>query len=212
MRVKTVPLDTLKEDPKNARVHPDRNMKAIKDSLRTFGQVEPLVIQEKTNVVIGGNGRLEAMRALGWSKAKIVHVDLNDEKASALALALNRTGELAEWNELKLSELLASITEDALLSATGFDDEDMRKLMAASNLDDFAKPDVGEDALPESKPETTPGPSGDGFWFYVEYYGQEQRFDALRRKLESIMSNKHELDPDAFELMVNLFAEQQPSV
>ena len=46
MQVKTASLETLKEDPQNARVHPDRNMKAIMESLKTFGQVEPLVVRQ----------------------------------------------------------------------------------------------------------------------------------------------------------------------
>lgn len=207
MQVKTVALDTLKEDPQNARVHPDRNMKAIEESLRAFGQVEPLVVRTESNVVVGGNGRLVAMRELGWKKAKVVFVELDDEKAAALAIALNRTGELAEWNEQKLSELLGAITEESLLAATGFDDKELRKLVANVNMEDFNKEAPAEDALPEAPPGPSTGMSGDGFWFYVEYYGQEDRFDVLKRKLSSIMTNKHEIDPDAFERMVTDYAE-----
>jgi ParB-like chromosome segregation protein Spo0J len=207
MRVKTVPLSTLKEDPQNARVHPDRNMAAIVESLKAFGQVEPLVVREGSDIVIGGNGRLVAMRQLGWEKAKVVVVDVDDAKASALAIALNRTAELAEWDEQKLSELLSAITEDSLLAATGFDDKELRKLVANVNMEDFAKDTPAEDALPEAPPGPSTGMSGDGFWFYVEYYGQEDRFDALKRRLESIMTNKHEIDPDAFERMVCDYAE-----
>lgn len=206
MRIKTVPLDSLQEDPQNARVHPDRNMRAIVDSLRTFGQVEPLVVRADTNTVVGGNGRLAAMRKLEWKQAKVVTVDLDDERAAALAIALNRTGELAEWNEAKLSELLGAITEESLLAATGFDDKELRKLVADTNLDEFAKEQEATE-LPEAPPSPSAGPSGDGFWFYVEYYGQEDRFDALKQKLSSIMTNKHELDPDAFEKMVTDYAE-----
>jgi len=207
MQVKTVGLETLKEDPQNARVHPDRNMKAILESLRTFGQVEPLVVRTESNTVVGGNGRLVAMRELGWKKAKVVYVELDDEKAAALAIALNRTGELAEWDEQKLSELLGAITEESLLAATGFDDKELRKLVANVNMEDFSKDAPPEDSLPDAPPGPSTGMSGDGFWFYIEYYGQEERFDVLKNKLASIMTNKHEIDPDAFERMVSDYAE-----
>lgn len=209
MQVKTVPLAKLELDPDNSRDHPDKNMKAVIDSLKTFGQVEPLVVQERNGVVLGGNARLLAMRQLGWSKAKVTYVDLSDEKARALAIALNRTAELAEWNEAKLSEILSTITEDSLLEATGFDDSDMRALMAASSMDDFAKPEVDGEALPEAAPTTAPGPSGDGFWFYVEYYGDEAKFEELKAKLDKVLVNKHEVQPDAFAKMVDLYANQE---
>jgi ParB-like chromosome segregation protein Spo0J len=61
MNLELVPLDDLHQDPGNVRTHGERNMEAIRESLSQFGQVEPLVVQEKTGRVIGGNGRLEAM-------------------------------------------------------------------------------------------------------------------------------------------------------
>ena len=66
LKVKRVPLDTLHLDPANARVHPEENLAAIEASLRRFGQAEPLVVQAKSGRVIGGNGRLVAMKKLGW--------------------------------------------------------------------------------------------------------------------------------------------------
>ena len=41
-------------------------------SLRRFGQAEPLVVQAKTGRVIGGNGRLVAMRKLAWKDCDVV--------------------------------------------------------------------------------------------------------------------------------------------
>lgn len=63
--IETVPLAQLVLDPENARLHPDANLEAIRGSLGLFGQVEPLVVQAGTHRVIGGNGRLAAMRDLG---------------------------------------------------------------------------------------------------------------------------------------------------
>ena len=62
-----VPLAELHPDPGNARAHNERNLAAIRDSLLRFQQAEPLVVQKSTGRVIGGNGRLAAMRELGWT-------------------------------------------------------------------------------------------------------------------------------------------------
>ena len=104
-----VPLDSLTEDPNNARVHDARNIDAIKASLTRFGQVEPLVVRKGTSTVVGGNGRIRAMRDLGWTEAEVREVELTDGEATALGIALNRTAELATWDESILAASLASL-------------------------------------------------------------------------------------------------------
>ena len=98
LEIKRVSLDTLKLDPANARAHGERNLEAIVASLQRFGQAEPLVVHAPTGRVIAGNGRLVAMRQLGWEQADVVELDLDELQATALAIALNRTAELAEWD------------------------------------------------------------------------------------------------------------------
>jgi ParB-like chromosome segregation protein Spo0J len=87
--IRRVPLDAIHPDPANARLHPERNVEAIKNSLRRFGQAEPLVVQRSTQRLIAGHGRVEAMRALDWTEADIVEVDADDATATALAIALS---------------------------------------------------------------------------------------------------------------------------
>jgi hypothetical protein len=59
LRVQRVPLERLHRDPSNARLHGAGNLDAITASLKRFGQAEPL-----TGMVIAGNGRMDAMKAL----------------------------------------------------------------------------------------------------------------------------------------------------
>lgn len=124
MKIETVPLEELTLDPSNVRRHGPRDLEAIKASLTRFKQQEPLVV-DKRGVVRGGNGRLQAMRELGWTEAKVVYTDLEGAEATALAIALNRTGELSGWDVEALSATLAALKEDDpdLFSATGFDQE-----------------------------------------------------------------------------------------
>ncbi len=74
--MKRVSVSRLEPHPKNARRHPEENIKIIVKSLKTFGQVTPLVINEKMQV-LKGNGTLEAIKRLGWKKAKCIEVSLN---------------------------------------------------------------------------------------------------------------------------------------
>lgn len=129
----TAPLGSLREDPENARRHPEKNMEAIKKSLVEFGQVEPLVVQASTGKVIGGNGRLRAMRELGWASAKIAVVDIDDMRARALGIALNRTAELAEWDAAALGQALHSLegAGDTFAGLYGFDETELTRYLDA---------------------------------------------------------------------------------
>lgn len=127
MKIETIPIDAVTEDPANTRKHGERNLYTIAGSLKRFGQVEPLVVQRKTGQVIGGNGRLRVMRELGWEKVSVVKVDIDDTQAAALSIALNRTAELADWDKAALHSILTSFDAE-LLDAVGFDEYDVSAL------------------------------------------------------------------------------------
>jgi DNA modification methylase len=130
LTIRRVALDALIPDPANARTHGPENMDAITASLQRFGQCEPLVVHAGTGRVIGGNGRLAAMKKLGWTEADVVELDLNAVDATALGIALNRTGELAEWDDEALSKLLASLRDEGALDGVGFSNAELDELLA----------------------------------------------------------------------------------
>lgn len=129
-----VPLDSLKVDPKNPRVHGEKNLKAIADSLSRFGQVEPILIEKKTRKIIGGHGRVAALREQGATDCLVVELDVTGKESRALALALNRTSDLAEYDNALLREAL----ED--LDVPGFDEADLEEFFPA---EEPPKPDPG---------------------------------------------------------------------
>lgn len=145
--VHQVALADLHEDPANCRIHSDKSLKVIKDSLLTFTQVEPLVIQRGTGKVIAGNGRLRVMRELKWDRADVVEIDISDVHAAALALALNRTGEASEWDYEAVSKMLVALkAEEFDISKLGWADYELEPLLQA----DWTPPAVDPDATFES--------------------------------------------------------------
>lgn len=122
MKIIKMKIADLIHDPANARKHDDKNLSAIKGSLAAFGQQKPIVIDEK-NVVLAGNGTLEAAKSLGWTEIGCVVTDLKtstDKKA--FALADNRTSELASWDTDILSDALKGLTlDDFDITSIGFD-------------------------------------------------------------------------------------------
>ncbi len=128
MQIEIVSIDSISPDPANARRHGEKNMAAIKSSLRRFGQQKPIVVDAR-HVVRAGNGMLAAAKELGWREINIVRTELVGSEATAYAIADNRTAELAEWDQQILAtELVALRDEDVDLADIGFDQADVAKL------------------------------------------------------------------------------------
>ena len=125
MKTELVPLQSLVLDPSNARKHDKKNLEAIKGSLARFGQQKPIVVGSD-NVVIAGNGTIEAARELGWTEIRIVRSELTGSDRTAFSVADNRASELSSWDDEVLSETLKSLQDEFDLSDIGFDEEDLK--------------------------------------------------------------------------------------
>jgi len=192
--VRRVALDALHPDPANARLHGERNLEAITASLARFQQVEPLVVQKSTGRVIGGNGRLAAMKAMGWAEADVVEVDLDDTQATALGIALNRTAELAEWDLPSLGRILKSLEADGALDGVGFDEDELQQV-----LDDLlAQQSIGvdEDDIP-APPDAATSKRGD-VWIIGRHRvmcGDSSNADDVARLLAGAPIHLVNMDP-----------------
>jgi len=117
----------LHHHPKNAR---QGDIGAIVDSIETNGWYGELIVQEGTNVVVAGNHRLEAARALGMDTVPVRFYPFTDEEAERILLADNRTADLAAYDDTRLAELLADLAETDLgLAGTGWDGDDFDALL-----------------------------------------------------------------------------------
>lgn len=155
------PLKDLREDPKNARKHDERNVVAIASSLARFGQQKPIVVNAD-GVIIAGNGTFTAAKRMGWTHLAAVRFD-KDAASEQLGYAItdNRSAELASWDDVILAEALKSLNEanDGALVDYGFDDSEFMKLVAKVEAD--ADADAKAAAAPDAGPlgsNTPPAP------------------------------------------------------
>lgn len=154
MKLERIALKDLSHDQNNRRRHGQRNLEVIRASLERFGQRMPLAV--RGGVVVIGNGRLQAMRDLGWTHAYVTPADdLTPEDARDLALVDNRSAELAEWDD-QLGATLMEIGDKDVLDGLGWDEVELASFVAG--LGDDAG-DVDEDEVPEAPkvPVTNPG-------------------------------------------------------
>ena len=151
MVTKLMNLTALINDPNNARTHSVKNLESIKGSLAKFGQQKPIVINQD-NIVIAGNGTLQAARALGWEKINVTQTSLDKFDQTAFAIADNRTSELAEWDDATLAESLQSLIDiDFNLEDIGFYEPDLIRF----NLNDGDEAGI-EDSLEDGSKELDP--------------------------------------------------------
>ena len=137
-------ISELYNDPNNARKHDEKNLKAIKGSLKKFGLQKPIVIDLK-DIVIAGNGTLEAARQLGWDEINCVVTELDNFNATAFAIADNRTSDLSTFDEMILGSTLQALREDGFdLGEIGFD------------LSALEPPEETDDEETESEPKEKP--------------------------------------------------------
>lgn len=134
-----VSIETLALDPANARVHPDRNLDAIKSSLKRFGQQKPIVV-DGDGIVRAGNGTLEAARQLGWKEIAIVRTKLRGAEAIAFAIADNRTSDLSHFDDAILGRQIDALLRDREcginLDELGFNDKELDALLKAAAEED----------------------------------------------------------------------------
>lgn len=144
LQVVSVPIRELRQDPRNARRHDQRNLATIRSSLEQFGQRKPIVATAD-GVVVAGNGTLQAAESLGWSEISVSYLPWTDEaKARAYAVADNRSAELASWDDDALLEQLAELQGDFDIEGIGFTDADLARI--ASRVGAGA---VAPDGFPE---------------------------------------------------------------
>ena len=148
MNIERIPIADLVEDPANARTHDAKNLRAIKGSLKRYGQQKPIVV-DVNGVVIAGNGTLAAAREMGWESIDVVRSTLVGAEAVGYAISDNRTSELAHWDDDILAKSLAALDADGWdLPDMGWDDEDWGKPK------DALDPEPGGDSVYSTKIES----------------------------------------------------------
>jgi len=146
--------DELKHFENNPRYMSEDEMTKLVNSIKEFGMVDPLIIDEE-GVIIGGNQRYEAGLKLNLEDYPCVIVEgLSDAKKKTLNIALNKI--MGEWDDIQLASVLMSIkSEDKdLLSYTGFDEKEINILINAIGETNIPVDDVEPNAYELAKSKT----------------------------------------------------------
>lgn len=123
LAVEILPLASLRPNPRNPRVHSDRQVKQISRSLKSFGFNVPVLIDAE-GTILAGTGRILAAKHLGMTELPTIRLDhLTEAQAQAFTIADNRLTEIATWDDRLLGEILGQLASADLafsVEDTGF--------------------------------------------------------------------------------------------
>jgi DNA modification methylase len=110
-----MPVADLKPAPYNPRRIDRAAMAGLAKSMERFGDVQPIVWNQRSGYIVGGHQRLKVLKRKKAMEVAVVVVDLDAMEEKALNLALNSPRLAGEFTD-DLQALLAQIqTDDAAL-------------------------------------------------------------------------------------------------
>lgn len=147
MIIKKVKISDINPAPYNPRkdLKPsDPEYQKLKKSIDEFDLVEPLIMNEKNSVLVGGHQRLKILKDRGDTEVDVSVVDFDESKEKALNIALNKNS--GGWDNKKLNLIFEELKgiDDFDIELTGFDDFEIDKVVHDIKLHDAKyRPGVG---------------------------------------------------------------------
>ena len=146
--VERIPLAELRPNPKNPRTHSNKQLKKIRRSIKAFGPLNPLIVDEN-NVILAGHGRAKAAHQEGLTHLPVLRYShLTDAQKRAYVIADNKIAQEAGWDRdmlaIELGELIELLPAKGLdIALTGFEVGEIDMLIA-----DLAETPQPQDILP----------------------------------------------------------------
>lgn len=112
LEIEYVEIEKLNHYENNSKIHTKEQIEHIANSIREFGFNDPLGIAGSDNIVLEGNGRVEAAKMLGIKKIPCVRLDhLTKKEQQAYVIAHNSTNLETSFNDGILFQELRKLQE-----------------------------------------------------------------------------------------------------
>lgn len=104
-----LPIGELKPNPKNRNKHPREQIERLKKLIQYQGFRQPIIVSNRSGLMVVGHGRLEAAKELGMTHVPVIFQDFeSEEQEYAFSISDNA---VASWSELDLSGINMDIPD-----------------------------------------------------------------------------------------------------
>jgi site-specific DNA-methyltransferase (adenine-specific) len=108
MEIKQIKINQLIEYKNNAKKHDEAQIKNVMQSIKEFGMVQPIVIDQNNTIIIG-HCRFRALKRLKWEEVPCVRIEnLSENEINKLRLLDNKLNE-SEWDFDLLADQVTEI-------------------------------------------------------------------------------------------------------
>jgi DNA modification methylase len=196
MKIEKVKIDKLNPalyNPRKDLKPGDTEYEKLKNSILTFGYVEPILWNKRTGNIIGGHQRFKILEEMGKTEIEAVVVDMDIENEKALNIALNKVS--GDWDKDKLMLLIEDLQGvDFNVSLTGFDPAELDELFK-----DSLKDGIKEDSFDVEEELGKPPMSKFGdLWILGRHRlicGDSTKIETYERLMEGKLANLTVTDP-----------------
>ena len=146
LKVEYIPPSSLTPYEGNPRIHSDKQIQKLQDSIQEYGVVLPVLV-DSGNVIIAGHAVVRACENLQIPEIPCVRAShLTEAQKRAYILADNRLAEDSSWDKVILKSEMLKLRDDygVNLEGTGFEQREILRLRM-----DVAETPKDEDAIPE---------------------------------------------------------------
>ena len=125
LSIEYIDVNKLKPYEKNCKIHTDKQIRHIAASIEQFGFNDPLGIWSDDNIILEGNGRLEAMRLLGMKMAPCIRLEhMSDNERKAYIISHNHLNLQTGFDEKELLLQLEELQNNMNLESLGIEAEE----------------------------------------------------------------------------------------
>ncbi|EBD5158737.1 nuclease [Salmonella enterica] len=131
LKIEYLPVGKLLRYVKNSRTHSDEQVEQLVNSIREFGFTNPVLIDEK-NELIAGHGRLAAAEILEMDKVPAIRLsNLSEKQKKAYRIADNKLALNAGWDMQLLAEEVKELMDDDFdIDLLGFNDAELDEMLS----------------------------------------------------------------------------------
>lgn len=128
-------VNDLIPNPNNVRKHTQSQIEEFKKSIKKFGVIRPIVIDEN-NVILAGHGLLEALKENGVKTADVVIMKgLSENDKKKLLLADNKIYSLGTDNYEAIEAILTELGQDSDFEIPGYNSETLEELYGIKSVE-----------------------------------------------------------------------------